>query len=151
MIEERYRTLKYQNSIVTYSSELGKSGYVKDLQFIDLFSEIDTYMDKFITKILNVYNQKSIIIHKAFMLDDYIDKNGEKVLFDKVRRKNNKILNKKLKYLYNYLEKKLPNAYIIDICHKYSALENHIWGLAPMHYQDEYYDEAYKLIHGFLI
>lgn len=55
-----------------------------------------------------------------------------------------------LKYMYDFTEKYVKRLKVIDISDKYSADENHKWGLAPMHYQQEYYYEAAKLIRKYM-
>ena len=53
--------------------------------------------------------------------------------------------------MYAYLEEQLSigdrKIFSIDVCEDYFALEEHQWGLAPMHYCREYYQEVLEQIH----
>lgn len=80
------------------------------------------------------------------MVNNYIDINGERKSFSSPYIKNNEKVNEMLKYMYDYTEYYLKKAKIIDLCGEFDADENHKWGLATMHYQKEYYEEAAKMI-----
>ena len=45
----------------------------------------------------------------------------------------------------------MPEAIDLDLCRGYCASESHKWGLAPMHYQDEYYINVLEQIKEALI
>lgn len=80
------------------------------------------------------------------MVDNYIDKNGERKSFSIPYLKNNAKTNELLQYMYDYTQAYLKKAKIIDLCEHYSAAEDHKWGLAPMHFQKEYYEEAAEMV-----
>lgn len=48
--------------------------------------------------------------------------------------------------MYQYIQTELKCPNVIDECLDYKADENHKWGLAPMHYQKEYYEEIVELV-----
>jgi len=51
-----------------------------------------------------------------------------------------------------YLKDKLSNAKLINIIRNYNiAYENHRWGLAPIHYKDEYYNCALKMLENIVL
>lgn len=165
LIDERFQLIKYENTILTYSSELMESDFMHDikllsrvnnkvnskiLNFFNKFNrkkpiyiinnvELDCFIDEFIDKILDIYNSENIIVHKAKMLDFYKDTSGAIKQFNRNYLINNKKINDLLEYMYTYMSNKIPNAKVIDLCDDYVADENHKWGLAPMHYQEEYY------------
>lgn len=170
LIDERFNLAKYKNSIVTLSNEMVQSKVLGEKfepdkirriknwkilknkkQFLGesyIFNNVlvENYIKEFCDKILSIFEEENIIIHKALMVDKYIDKNGKKQIFPKNYLKNNNVVNKKLIYMYDFLEKFMPKAKIIDESLNYCADENHKWGLAPMHYQKEYYELIYELL-----
>lgn len=170
LIDERFNLAKYKNSIVTLSNEMVQSKVLGEKfepdkirkiknwkilknkkQFLGesyIFNNIlvENYIKEFCDKILSIFEEENIIIHKALMVDKYIDKNGKKQIFPKNYLKNNNIVNKKLIYMYDFLEKFMPKAKIIDESLNYCADENHKWGLAPMHYSNKYYEDILKIL-----
>lgn len=157
LIDERFRVAESCGSIVTYSPHLAESGYKKDIRFID-YNEIDNkyyfqgydldmYLSEFCRRILRTYSGDKIIIHKAKMLDFYKSLNGDFKKFDNNIVRRNAITNKRIDYIYNFLEKTFKTPIVIDICHSFYADEKNKWGLAPMHYCPEYYNRAIIEIH----
>ncbi|KFX59696.1 hypothetical protein HYH39_09665 [Clostridium botulinum] len=169
LIDERFNIVDYNGSILTLSNELKVTNFfcnnkeniydekickIKNWKIYKIKKKLFGYsymfknnllekiMDEFCDKLMKIYDNNKIIIHKAYMVDKYIDKSGKIVSFPENHLLNNTRINDRLKYMYNYLEEKLPNVFVIDICHNFRADENHKWGLAPMHYQDEYYITA---------
>lgn len=45
---------------------------------------VENYIKEFCDKILSIFEEENIIIHKALMVDKYIDKNGKKQIFPKI-------------------------------------------------------------------
>lgn len=84
-------------------------------------------------------HQHQCIIHVAKFLDEYVDCHGSIQKFSDGMIQLNHNDNHLLAYMYDYLKKKLPNAIVIDCCEQFYACENHKWGLATMHYIEEYY------------
>ncbi len=163
LIDERFKLVKYKDSIVTYSSELMVSNSINKPKFINenklfgsssfiffiktqLGTVIKKYIDEFVLKILQIYPQEKIIIHRAMMLDYYRNKDGNIVKFPLNHIINNKKINAKLHFMYDYLIYKIPNCKVIDICDQFIADENNKWGLSPMHYEPNYYVEVGKRI-----
>ncbi len=167
LIDERFKLAKHKNSIVTYSNELITSGYIQSPKFINdekllnpskfiFFPDttanngIKRYIDEFVEDLLNIYPAKNIIIHRATMLDYYKNTNRDIIHFPKNQLKSNKEINAKINFMYDYLIYKLPNCKVIDLCDSFTADETNKWGLAPMHYESDYYTEVirelYKLI-----
>lgn len=52
--------------------------------------------------------------------------------------------------MYGCTKKRIPYANVLSISSKYIADEKHKWGLAPMHFQEEYYKEAVNWLYDFL-
>ncbi|MBY7026651.1 hypothetical protein FDC27_05700 [Clostridium botulinum] len=167
LIDERFKLLEYkqgmEKSLITYSSLLQESGYVKELNIVEksrkilgrkLYcvgeKELDYYLQEFCERILKIYLSKKIIIHKCKMNNYYIDSLGNIVRFNSNILRNNKVINELLNYMYDYLEANINGVEIIDICENFSASEKHKWGLAPMHYQNEYYIMALNHLENIL-
>ncbi|MDO5852313.1 MAG: DUF6270 domain-containing protein [Methanobacteriaceae archaeon] len=173
LIDERFDIISYKGSILTLSNELKSSDFfinhsdeiisekiykIKNWKIYKLKKKIFGYsymlrknllediMDEFCDNIIRIYGDRNIIIHKAYMLNYYIDRDKNIRQFPKHYIVYNKRINERLKYMYDYFELKIPNALVIDICNNFNADENHKWGLAPMHYEEEYYLRALEEI-----
>lgn len=160
-IDERFSLIEYADSFLTKSNELVNSGWLKDKDYKELqytycegvwkigggyLQKLDDYLYEYLKRILKHFKQYKIILHKAYLLDTYIDCQGEKQYFESYIVRNNDKINKMLRFMYDYIEKSIRNIKVIDISDKYFACENHKWGLAPMHYQEEYYKEAAEML-----
>ena len=100
---------------------------------------------------MNLYKQENIIIHETYLLDSYITLDNEKKYFPKEQLKYNKYMNKILKSYYSYLKIKIPNALLISILERgYNSSEKNVWGLAPMHYEDKYYQDVLQIIENMI-
>lgn len=67
------------------------------------------------------------------MCTEYISVNGERKEFEAEKVKFAKNNNKMLPFMYEYMEKKLPNAHVLDYMDGIYGDENHAWGLAIKH------------------
>lgn len=108
--------------------------------------DLEDYLREYLDCILKYFKQNKVILHKAYFVDGYIDCKGDKQYFDKNIIKNNEKINQMLEFMYAYAETYIRNIKVIDISSKYCASENHKWGLAPMHYQQQYYKEAAEIL-----
>jgi hypothetical protein len=152
-IDERLSLMKYKKSIFTVSGELLNSNFLDDYDCTP-FNKFDLdesfwkrSMDDYLNNLVKIYDEEKIIIHETYFVDSFLSKTGEINPFpgNKIDfcEKNNKML----KEYYNYIKIKLPNANMVNIIKKCNlAYENHMWGLAPVHYEDIYYKHALKKI-----
>lgn len=165
-IDERFKLLKMQTdtmtTYITKSNELVSSGFLTGKKYQEFQYEfknsnwwietvnLDIYLDQFLRNILELYKNKKIVLHKAYLQDAYIRKDGSRICFSPAVINNNHQTNFMLNYLYNYTEhyfqKNHRKFYVINLSSKYLASETHKWGLAAMHYQEDYYREAAGLI-----
>lgn len=154
-IDERFRIAKVNNLYATYSVEMMNSHFLDDKNYILLDKkpsivgntfvfedkDINQYIKEFAERIKNIYDENRIIIHKAFMRDEYISKEGKLVKFEPHICLDVKNKNAMLDFMYRKLSEYLPHSYVIDASGKYYISERHRWGLTPMHYEDGYYEE----------
>jgi len=155
LIDERFGLLMYDNSFITYSAELQESGYIKNPAFISkniirffgkqLFyigrTNGNKYLDNFCQKISEIYSNDRIFLHKAMMCEKYIDRNGTANEFPPNYTQFIVRTNRILEYMYGYFENAFSGCNVIDIMDGVCAVQNHKWGLMPMHYQDGYYEK----------
>lgn len=158
LIDERLGLVCWKDSIITHSSELKNSGLLvgdepriryttdSDGQLLANGEAILESFEVFCRRITEVYDQKNIIIHFADAKTKYLSKNGQTVDFPNDRIKNSTNINRIYGAMYDLLAKYLPDAKRIDIRKKYIAAENHRWGLATIHYEEDYYKEAYQIL-----
>lgn len=150
LIDERFPLVKYNNSYFTASNEAVKGcSFLKELnkhykriangKLCVGNDEMEEYIDTFCNKISSIYKSNKIIIHRALLVDYYEDKNGKIRKFDNNHIKNNQRINYILSYMYDAIIDRLPGAYVIDEMNDTYADERHKWGLAPMHFQSNYY------------
>lgn len=148
-IDERFHTVKFRDTYLTYSAELMMSEYLvgKKYHILDkrkwfnrhIIFKIHEKIAMFAEELERIYGERGIIIHRAMIKDEYLDNKGCLQKFSKPYLEDNKRTNELLNDMYNELEKKLANPYVIDISNLYYADEKNKWGLATMHYQEEYY------------
>ncbi len=156
MIDERLGMIYWGGTVVTNSLELVNSGLLdgkekKVKYFKSLLGEyfadkkpIANKFEAFCQRVSEIYNQKNIIIHVAQAKTKYLSADGSIKSFDKDNNKKSDNLNRMYSAMYELLIKNIPNAKIIDICGDYLASENHRWGLNNIHYEDAYYELAFK-------
>lgn len=149
--EERFPVATRKGSIVTLSSEFQNSG----IPFSDktIWRNLDetiggttfsALFSLFVEKVRSIYPESKIILHKAYLCNEYISKNGSVLSFPKDIVNWNNSINQKLYALYRAFEEAMPGCQIIDLCAHYIGSEENKWGLASTHYQDEYYKCAAK-------
>lgn len=137
--------LKYGNSFLTCSNEFNRSNLPKILDTVPL--EKDDNYDKMwentartIVKDLEGRKPGSVILHRAYWKTLYRDKDGSIKKFPNQKSidKNNQILER----MYSLFEKISGDLVVsIQLPEDYIANAEHKWGLAPFHYEDQYYIE----------
>ncbi|MBL0670957.1 hypothetical protein JD504_09375 [Aeromonas hydrophila] len=155
LIEERFDVFKIQDSYITYSDELSK--YHPNARSLAagtrisfnseerraLFSE---KLSLLCSKLNAFFDKPTIVIHKAFYSDYYLD-NGNIFKFSAEQCNKNHAINEVLAFGYDYLLSHLNNAIDIDIPPQIQiANSKHIWGLSPFHYIDEYYKHFMSML-----
>lgn len=158
-IEERFDIGKVNGTYITISNEWNQSN-LSNLYFVKKYSKklwhgkvyfrfknLKKYIHIFTKNLLSIYKEEQIVIHEVYLADTYIDENGIYHSFSENVIYYNKKINQILRYMYFCLKTELPQAYILNISDKYAAKKNHKWGLAPMHFQEEYYKNAAGLIY----
>lgn len=154
LIDERFRIGERRGTLVTLSNEMIKSRCINEEElricnksifgnkaFLDEIS-LEFYVNRFLDALLQIYQSSQIILHKAYFLMQYRSLQNELKTFpihscNLIDRDN-----AWMDVMYSCIEKRIPKENIIDCCENYYAEESHRWGLAPMHYCDEYYLEA---------
>lgn len=153
-INNEYKKVNY----VTYSNELINSCFLDNYKYelVDkkwigdkLYfdgTSLDYYLDKLIDKLIDIYNENKIIIHKAYMEKIYYDASGKKNCFDKKIQNDVEQKNLVYNYMYTYLQKYMPKSKSIDVKSEKKFLidANHRWGLTTMHYEKAYYYEVLR-------
>ncbi|WP_199880786.1 DUF6270 domain-containing protein [Bacillus massiliglaciei] len=100
---------------------------------------------QFIEELKTLYKPENILLHRAFFTYEYVNKHNEKQKFDDRRTKIYININRLLKHYYDFFENNMPGIRTIELPEgSYYAWEEHEWGLAPMHYQNEYYERIYE-------
>jgi hypothetical protein len=156
LLDERFSIVDVMGKYITYSNEFKSSNmheYIGGniIKKVDLDDElISNYMNVYIDKILEIYDEENIIINKVYHLDKYIDNYGNIVNFNDNILRVNKINNKVLDKHYYYLENRLKKSKFIDITKNYLADSNQKWGLAPYHYEYKYYKDSLDIIKGMI-
>ncbi|MNS44980.1 hypothetical protein D3C72_774380 [compost metagenome] len=157
LIEERFDIVKVQDgSYITFSDELVK--YYANHNSLASNERISFYDKKrkalflhSLEKLCSIFNEdfssSKIIIHRALFSDYFID-SGKIKKFSDEKCQRNKSINSLLCFGYDYLESNINNSSLISLPPQLTiANNNHIWGLSPYHYIDEYYEAFFaKLI-----
>lgn len=155
LAEERTGVLKIGDCFITNSIHLRNSGIIPSLnvdKFIQASSEEwktlwKCALDGFVHIIPQVL-LKRCIIHKVYMADSFIDKNGLKQKFDdEEERIFIDWFNEFSDWLYHQISLKLPQAHIIEVAPENRIADaNHSWGIHPGHFCEDYYLSAWKKI-----
>lgn len=167
LIDERNGILEYEGSLITnsyclagYCQVSGKDAVrEKELEgtawnvYLNTYGQrvpFEHYCDIFIKEILGKYKSENIIIHRVLLADHYQNTDGKIVPFADAKQKYIENINCMLISMYDSLEDKLKNCFVIDICKKHVAIETHKWGLEPFHYTDNYYMEFQEILMRYL-
>ena len=157
-IDERFGLGKYEQTLFTISNEMKESQYFSTYEKIEKIQMDNQYyvdgicleniLQDFWERILELYPSDKIILHKARMTDFYYDASGAIRKFDRSNVRNNAHINALLDYMYDYSEKALGNSITVSAQANCYASCNHKWGLAPMHYIDDYYHQVLQIINS---
>lgn len=162
LIEERFKIGKIGKTYFTLSNEFTQSKVFRDdrIKIYEKriyngkiyfkFKDIKKYINNFAKMILEIYRQEQIIIHEVYLTNYYLGEDGIKKEFACNYIGYNLRVNKILEYMYVCLKQAIPYANVLSISSKYIADEKHKWGLAPMHFQEEYYKEAINWLYDSL-
>ncbi len=159
LVDERFPLVKYLGSYVTRSGALLQSGIIGENvigiekeEYVDASGKLSykiegidvrIYIDRFCDKILGVYKPEKIILHVVKGAEFYRDLNMNIKRFEPNTAGYFKRLNKMWSFMYEYLGNKFKGCIYIDISMGYLADEGHVWGLSPIHFQKEYYEEVW--------
>jgi len=145
-IDERFNVLKYSDSYITRSSEFVNAGLDDSYDFEPVNKNTDEYKDNwkkaadlFIKKLKTIVPNEKVILHEAYWAQEYIDNNEIKSFDNQKYIQSN---NEMLKEYYQYFKESMPLK-VVKADSLYADV-NHVWGLSPFHYTDEYYFEIYK-------
>lgn len=152
-IDERFELMKYKSCIFSVSSELLNSKFTDDYE-VENISRFDLAgsfwkkaLNEYIDNLLNIYDEKRIIIHETYFVDSFINNKGQLDYFPENKLKYGEKINNVIEEYYDHVKNKLPNAHVVNIIENYNlASENHKWGLAQVHYEDAYYKKALTII-----
>ena len=108
---------------------------------------MDNIITEFGRRLLEMYNPEQIIIHEVYLSDQYMDHEKQVRLFPANHLKNNQKLNEQYEYMYHMLENFISDARVINCSREYIADASHKWGLSPMHFQREYYEQVLEEIY----
>lgn len=163
LIDERFQLRRKRTSFLTVSSEAKQSGILNGFggencsrlaigkeYFLDdkLVSED---CEVFAKRLLGIYQESHIIIHKAYFTKFYFDKFGKLRSFPDAKKREAERLNGLLSYMYQALCCALPRAAVIDVSEEFYGNENHQWGLATCHFEDKYYAEVMKRLNNIVL
>ncbi len=148
-VDERFPLGKYQNSYFTFSNDIHHQLFQDNCLILnkekaddDIYVEnrsLKEHLDEFWDRVLEIYTPERIILHRAKLSDYYLDEEGKINEFPSYQIEKNNKINTILEYMYTYTEKKLQNCIVACVKQDFYAAQNHKWGLAPMHYSEDYY------------
>ena len=158
LVDERFPLIKVSGSYVTRSGTLLESSIISENEpiiekeeYVDIHGEhsyrvegvdVREYLDRFCDRILRIYKPEKIILHVVRGAEFYYDENREVQRFEPNIAGYFKKLNKMWSFMYEYLSIKMAGCMCIDISSGFLADEKHVWGLSPIHFQEEYYERV---------
>ena len=144
LVDERFDVVKIGNSIINKTGELDRSGYLNN----KIYSRISrsTYASSvwnnecadFVKKLKNVLDTRKLVIVQPKWAEYYTSKGGQIIKFDEKTLQTTHMWNTIIGGYYAELHRLLPEVPIVN-SDLNIANDNHIWGLAPIHYVDEWY------------
>lgn len=151
-IDERFDLMKVNGSYVTRSNEFVNG----NLERLYTFERIPRFQNKthkiweescqlFMDVLLSSVPAENIIIHEAYWSEDYIE-NGHVIAFP--NKGNIEANNEALRRYYNFVITEFPQISIVSSERMGSS--EHKWGLSPVHYTDDYYNNIYKQIKEYI-
>lgn len=153
-IDERFPLLALCGSCVTASFEFYASTaqryrsarklekHVKDGRLYLKDRCVEGAIEEFCARLREIYAPEQIILHYALMVNQYHAKSGQLTPFEPEKISANYCINGIIETIYSRIQAYLPGVHVIREIDGMAADENHKWGLAPMHYQKEYYDRV---------
>lgn len=162
LIDERYAPVLIGDSYVTKSTLAVNGGVIPDTakgsgriwngeDYLIDGVPLRNYIKQFAEKLLKIYRADHIIIHRAMNVEQYRNADGELCDFTDREITMGRTVNKILTYMYDYLKSCIPEAREIDIISGYYGKEQHQWGKATVHYEDEYYAAVMEQIKHTLV
>ena len=155
LIDERFALAVIGDSFVTCSAEACQGAVIPKkarlvrptLSGSDYYINgvcIREYISLFCKKLLEIYRPDHIIIHRALSAKYWKDSEGTAHMYKTGENGTDQRVNALLSYMYSVILEKISLARIIDCTDNFYGGENHIWGLASVHYEDGYYEEVSK-------
>ena len=157
LIDERFSLVNFDNSYLTYSNEFKKgfqnSAYSdrirnKEFQNESVLLEgrsVLPFIQRFCEQITAIYRPDQIILHRALMVNSYHE-NGAIHDFSANYLRSNEKTNTILNWMYDQIETMIPDLHVINEISGTVADASHKWGLAPMHYEESYYQRVVNRI-----
>ncbi len=154
LIDERFPLLSLFGSYITASPEFYESApeqcrsakklekYIRDGQLYLDDCCAEELLEKFCTRLKEIYKPEQIILHHAVMVDAYYSKSGQLKSFEPSKIHQNHHMNKIMDVMFSRMLSYLSGAHVIQECDGIAADENHKWGLSAMHYRREYYERV---------
>ncbi|MFM6207112.1 DUF6270 domain-containing protein [Planktothrix sp.] len=157
LIDERFSLIKLQDSYITRSEQFVQSDvcpfieeqFANKIEYIyrGTYKDYDLWLEackKFSVILARLENKNNIIFHKVFQTKFYI-KDSKIQEFKDQELARIELQNEHLAYYYSIFEEICQPKHIIQVPkEKVIADANHKWGLAPMHFTDEYYQQCYS-------
>ena len=102
------------------------------------------YIDSYLERLLNIYQEKNIIVIDILGVDYCVNKQTKLIkYFDEQEVKT---VNPLSHEIYEYTKERLPNCHYIPFPEEMIGDANHKWGANKLHFLKEYYDYAYCCI-----
>ncbi len=162
LVDERFPLIKIAGSYATRSEALVRSGLIDKSETVIEKEEyadacgntsyrvddkdIREYLDIFCNEILHIFEPERIILHIVKGAEFYYDKDLVIRRFEPNTAGYFRKLNRMWQFMYEYLCERLSGCICIDVSPRYLADEKHVWGLSPIHFQKEYYENVLREI-----
>ncbi len=130
---------KYQKEFIEKSEKQNEILSMEEKFFSD--AEIFEVLDKYADELKSLYDEKKMIIVENRPATQYLDYNEKEIKTFVFHQYYNPI---HMMNFYKYFEAKLPNAIIIKVPNNFYATSKHLWGVDPLHFENEYYEYLYK-------
>jgi hypothetical protein len=145
LIDERFEICSYQG--VSYTQSENPQGITSEIIHPKHSKERLSLFSQGVSHIYDRLKNTPVLLHKAYYATHYISDDNLTLKPLPADEEHIRDMNTYLDTLHDAFLKAIPHAIPIEVDHSLRvANPNHIWGLAPYHYIDDYYASLQRLI-----
>jgi hypothetical protein len=147
LVDERFDMVQIGESKINMTGELNHSGFLKNRPYMRISRskyDISTWekeCEQFVDMLTSKVETEKIAIVRARWATEYRDENGITVEMDTKNLQVANECNRIIGGYYGIIQDLLPTCPVVQSDHTIGD-KKHVWGLAPIHYIDDWYKDC---------